>query len=527
MHKRALVFSGQGAHRKGMCMNLINTRRMSLLWEDMKDCMMQNYGISLQSVIHENPTKLFLRKDALDIDKVLSYSCKTVQNVSESEPKSFLIENPNGVMLLTYLTQPCVLAAQMLILEKLRETSNFDMSTYSMIAGHSLGEITALCALGVFTTQTALNLVFKRGLLMEKVFENYDRSRHLMYACNPIRAKLHEDPETADDTFFAMVELISTALSTTTSFVEVVNYNILRQQYVVAGDTVALAVLGKCLDPQFRANCPHNTTIDGIVRDALRSARLDARDGINYNPHTEKPSVDFATSARRKYGNRSIFRRFLEGPDDGYTPPLEKLTSLTLEEEGRSGLKKKSWFIPLSVEIPFHTSKLRQCADRFFEVVREALPEEDELRKLLSVSPSEKALARPLWVTNLTGSAFKPFDEKFREEVRDAIQSLNIGEKQHKGRYTSSLLLDAFEEGANTNSTVTMCAAILASQIPHSVMWTDTMEEMILRGDCRSIDEIAPVRCIVDLFKRSTFKDDAGNLIELETRSFNTDTTHA
>ncbi|CCW69514.1 unnamed protein product [Phytomonas sp. Hart1] len=524
MQKRALVFSGQGSYRKGMCLNLINTRRMFVLWDELQDCMVQNYGISLQTVIQEDPTKLWMYKDALDVAHVLRRSCKTVQNVTESTPKSHLVENSNGVLSLSYITQPCVLAAQLLLLEKLQETLRVDLSAYAMIAGHSLGELTALCALGVFRATTALNLVFRRGLLMEMAVAHHRRSHHLMYACSPLHARLHDDPETADDLFFLLVELVSTALSTTTSFVEVVNFNMPQQQYVVAGDVVALAVLGKCLDPQFRANCLHPTTLDGIVRDALRSARLDLNDGIHYNPHHEKPSVDFATSARKKYGSRSTFRRFLEGPDDGHTPPPEKLTTLTLEDEGRSGLKRKSWFVPLRVEIPFHSSILRQCSDRFFDIAREALPEEQELRKILSVSPSETDSKRPLWVTNLTGRIFNPFDETFREETRDALRSLNIGEIRHKGRYTSNLLSDAFEEGANTNSVVTMCAAILASQISHPVMWIDSMEEMILHEDCRVIDEISPVRCMVDMFKRTNFKDKMGNSIEIKSTSYNMNT---
>lgn len=523
--KKALVFSGQGSHRKGMAMNLLTTAGSTTVWERMKSAMMQNFGMPLQEIIQENPNKVNLFDDALDIGAAMSHSCKEVRNTRESAPRNLTVANRNGVMQLTYFTQPCVLAAQMVTLERMKETAGLKVENYATIAGHSLGEFSALCALGVFSPETAVSLTFKRGMLMEKALENVSRDRHLMYACNPLRAKLHENAETANDYFFILVELVARALSHTSSFVEVANYNLVHEQYVVAGDLVALSVLGKCLDPQFRANSPHCDTLDGIVRDALTAVKLDKADGVTMQPNRPVPG-DFTSTAFKKYGRRILFRRFARGPDDGATPALERLSHLTLEEDGRSGLKKKSWFVPLTVEIPFHTSLLRPCSDQFLSIVRDALPDEGRLRELLSVPrQSGEPQTRPLWVTNLTGGVFNPFDAIFQELTRDIISSLNVGEVQHGGRFSSDLLLDTFNNGVKDGCVADICSAVLAAQLSHSVLWIDEMDTIVLDEGCRGIDEIAPARNVSEMFKRTTFVDkaDNGQMISLATKCFPAD----
>lgn len=489
-------------------MQLINSPRVASLWERLKDCMMRNYGIPLQEVIQENPTRVMVHADALDAQSICQRSCKNVSNTPESAARTRTVTHPHGVMSYTSFTQPCVLAAQMVALEALKEKHQFTLENTSMVAGHSLGEFSALCAIGVFSPETALDLTFKRGVLMESAFEHADRSSFRMYACSPSRAKLHNDVTVADDVFFVLVELIAQSLAATTSFLEVVNFNIEHEQYVVAGDVVALSILGKCLDPYFRANCnAPESSLEALVRQAIISVQLDKRDGVTLNPN-KPPAGDFVTAARKRYGTRATFRRFLRGPDDGYTPALEELTHLTLEEDGRSGLKKKSWFVPLTVEVPFHTSRLRQCMDRFLPVVHDALPDEQTLRELLVEAPQPHRLhtsppPRPLWVTNLTGHIFKPFDEVFQRDAREAIASLNIGEIQHRGRFSSDAVLQTFESGVKEKSVRDICAAVLAAQLAHPVLWTDVMDEVLDDVQTTEVIEISPTRTVSDMFKRT------------------------
>ncbi|TPP44610.1 Peroxidase family protein [Leishmania donovani] len=326
----------------------------------------------------------------------------------------------------------------------------------------ALGEFTALTALGVFSPETALNLTFKRGLLMEQACDGAPRGNRKLYACSPQRANLSDDSETADRVFFALLEEVAQSLAHTSSFVEVVNNNIRHQQYVVAGDLVGLAVLGKCLDPQYRANCASGEDVESLVSHALTSVRIDNRDGVARDPNIAH-DVDFATSSAQKYGSRSTFRRFIKGADDGFTPSLDELTHLTLEEDGRSGLKKKSWFVPLIMEVPFHSSKLRRAMDAFLPVLRTALPDEAALRELLSISKDgildEERRVHPLWITNLTGRVFDPLNRAFQQSALECMKRANIGEIRHKGRFESTLVVDTFNSGAAEGNVREMTAA--------------------------------------------------------------------
>ncbi|KAG5466929.1 hypothetical protein LSCM1_01106 [Leishmania martiniquensis] len=524
--RRALVFSGQGVHAKGMCLSLLDDPAVVKVWERMSDCMMRNFGISLQHVIQQNPTKTVARGDAFDIDQVCKRPSKELLNTKESTPSTHVVSHPDGVMQLTYLTQPCVIAAQLLAYEKLKEQNPHVYNRQiSCIAGHSLGEFTALTALGVFTPEIAVDLTFKRGLLMHRACDGVPHGNRKLYACCPYRAKLSDDIEAVDALFFALVEEVAQSLAQTTSFVEVVNNNLKHHQYVVAGDLVGLAVLGKCLDPQFRANCANGEDIQAVVSHALASVRLDNKDGVAKDPNVLH-NGDFVTSSAQKYGSRSTFRRFIKGADDGYTPMLEELTHLTLEEDGRSGLKKKSWFIPLTMEVPFHSSKLRRAMDEFLPVVRAALPDEVVLRELFSLSDhgilDETCRVLPLWVTNLTGRVFDPLSSAFQQSVREHMQKSNVGEIRHKGRFESTLVVDTFDNGAAAGSVREMVTAVLAAQLAHPVQWTTAMEEIVVTHGCSEIQEVSPQRGLSEMFRRASFfiGDERNNTFPLKVASF-------
>ncbi|CAJ1993161.1 acyl transferase-like protein [Leishmania donovani] len=524
--RNALIFSGQGAHAKGMCLSLLDDPAVVQVWERMTDCMMRNYGISLQHIIQENPKKVAARSDAFVVDEVCKRPCTEVLNMKESTRCTHAITHPDGVMQLTYLTQPCVLAAQLLAYEKLKhDNPQVYNRQISCIAGHSLGEFTALTALGVFSPETALNLTFKRGLLMEQACDGVPRGNRKLYACSPQRANLSDDSETADRVFFALLEEVAQSLAHTSSFVEVVNNNIRHQQYVVAGDLVGLAVLGKCLDPQYRANCASGEDVESLVSHALTSVRIDNRDGVARDPNIAH-DVDFATSSAQKYGSRSTFRRFIKGADDGFTPSLDELTHLTLEEDGRSGLKKKSWFVPLIMEVPFHSSKLRRAMDAFLPVLRTALPDEAALRELLSISKDgildEERRVHPLWITNLTGRVFDPLNRAFQQSALECMKRANIGEIRHKGRFESTLVVDTFNSGAAEGNVREMTAAVLAAQLAHPVQWITAMEEVVVAQGCSHIQEASPKRNTSEMFRRTSFfsEDDRSRSISLQVSSF-------
>lgn len=486
---------------------------VAALWERIKEACGRHFGLPLQEVIQDNPSRLHLFNNALEVEKMCESCCRTMPNHPECSPRNRIVSHDEGVMNLSYITQPCMVAAQLLALKYIETEDRDYVSKFCCVTGHSLGEFTALAALGVFPPEVAACLTFKRGLLMEHHLgliptQNFtgkfaDREKYRLYACDPSRAKLDENPETADDIFFCMVELIAQSLSQSTSFLEVVNFNVPHQQYVVAGDMMGLAVLGKCLDPMYRVHYTADSTdnsinIPALVHAALRSCVEDKKSG--FLNMAEKSSKDFVTSSARRYGVRQTFHRFVHGPDDGCTPAPSELSHLTLEECGRSGLKRKSWFIPLRVEIPFHSSRLRQAMDDFLPVVLNALPEEKVLRQLLCADGKKGV---PIWVTNLTGRSFLPFDKSFQDSVKEAMSSMNIGEVRHVGRYHTDTILRKFEESIAKESVSGMCASVLAAQLARPVMWISSMKELVVQHRVSEIHEISPTRNLTEMFRRS------------------------
>ncbi|GGV72017.1 malonyl CoA-acyl carrier protein transacylase [Streptomyces longisporoflavus] len=71
-----------------------------------------------------------------------------------------------GELAQTEITQPAVLAVSLATYEALRQEHGF---TPAAVAGHSLGEYTALVAAGVLTAEDAVRLVLRRGTLMAEV----------------------------------------------------------------------------------------------------------------------------------------------------------------------------------------------------------------------------------------------------------------------------------------------------------------------------------------------------------------------
>lgn len=87
-------------------------------------------------------------------DEILGYSLKTL-----------CLEDPDNQLNLTQFTQPALFTVTSLMyLDKLEESD----TKPNFVAGHSLGEYTALFAAGAFDFETGVKLVRKRGELMGK-----------------------------------------------------------------------------------------------------------------------------------------------------------------------------------------------------------------------------------------------------------------------------------------------------------------------------------------------------------------------
>ncbi len=77
-------------------------------------------------------------------------------------------EGPESDLVLTENAQPAIMAASMAVIRVLERDAGFDIAKHArLVAGHSLGEYTALCAAGALTLADTAKLLKARGLAMQ------------------------------------------------------------------------------------------------------------------------------------------------------------------------------------------------------------------------------------------------------------------------------------------------------------------------------------------------------------------------
>src|SRR5665213_446569 len=77
-------------------------------------------------------------------------------------------EGPESDLVLTENAQPAIMVASMAVIRVLQRESGLDLAKHArLVAGHSLGEYTALCAAGAFTLSDTARLLKARGQAMQ------------------------------------------------------------------------------------------------------------------------------------------------------------------------------------------------------------------------------------------------------------------------------------------------------------------------------------------------------------------------
>jgi [acyl-carrier-protein] S-malonyltransferase len=77
-------------------------------------------------------------------------------------------EGPESDLVLTENAQPAIMAASMAIVRTLQKEAGLDLARHArLVAGHSLGEYSALCAAGAFSLADAARLLKARGRAMQ------------------------------------------------------------------------------------------------------------------------------------------------------------------------------------------------------------------------------------------------------------------------------------------------------------------------------------------------------------------------
>jgi [acyl-carrier-protein] S-malonyltransferase len=77
-------------------------------------------------------------------------------------------EGPEGDLTLTENAQPAIMAASLAVIAVLTREAGLDLAKHArLVAGHSLGEYSALCAAGAFSLADTARLLKTRGLAMQ------------------------------------------------------------------------------------------------------------------------------------------------------------------------------------------------------------------------------------------------------------------------------------------------------------------------------------------------------------------------
>jgi [acyl-carrier-protein] S-malonyltransferase len=126
MTKRAFTFPGQGSQAVGMGKDLS-----------------ENFAVA-KAVFEE-------------VDEALS------QNLSQ-----IMFEGPDDTLRLTENAQPALMAVSMAVIRVLEEMGVTVTEHAAYVAGHSLGEYSALCAAGTFSVADAARLLKTRGRAMQQ-----------------------------------------------------------------------------------------------------------------------------------------------------------------------------------------------------------------------------------------------------------------------------------------------------------------------------------------------------------------------
>jgi [acyl-carrier-protein] S-malonyltransferase len=107
-----------------------------------------------------------------DLAAAFSAAREVFQEVDETLKQNLsklMFEGPGEELILTENTQPALMAHSIAVLRVLETEGKVDIKSRAIVAaGHSLGEYSALCAVGAFTVAEAARLLKLRGQTMQK-----------------------------------------------------------------------------------------------------------------------------------------------------------------------------------------------------------------------------------------------------------------------------------------------------------------------------------------------------------------------
>ncbi|KAF5382044.1 hypothetical protein D9615_004428 [Tricholomella constricta] len=252
------VFTGQGSQEPGMGMDLYNSSPAArAVWDGADAHLLAVYGFSIVEIVKDNPkTKTIhfggikgqairqrymdMTYDTMDKDGNVK-TLPLFADIDVRTPK-YTFSHPAGLLFATQFAQIALVVTEKAAFEDMR--SKGFVQKECAFAGHSLGEYSALASIAdVLAISALVDVVFYRGITMQRAVErdSQNRSNYAMCAVNPSRIS-----KTFSDA--ALREVVDSIAVISGSLLEIVNYNVEGQQYVCAGELVALQTMTNVLN---------------------------------------------------------------------------------------------------------------------------------------------------------------------------------------------------------------------------------------------------------------------------------------
>ncbi|KAJ7077160.1 fatty acid synthase [Mycena belliarum] len=252
------VFTGQGSQEAGMGMDLYNSSPAArAVWDSADAHLLAVYGFSIVEIVKDNPKEKTIHFGGIKGQAIrrrymdMSYdtmdkdgNVKTLPLFADIDVRTpkYTFSHPTGLLFATQFAQIALVVTEKAAFEDMRMKGYVQKDC--AFAGHSLGEYSALASIAdVLAISALVDVVFYRGITMQRAVErdSENRSNYAMCAVNPSRIS-----KTFTDA--ALREVVDSIATSTGALLEIVNYNVEGQQYVCAGELVALQTMTNVLN---------------------------------------------------------------------------------------------------------------------------------------------------------------------------------------------------------------------------------------------------------------------------------------